>query len=239
MDVGGLAIPASKRNPSPRRLTLRSTSSGVPKGGIRLQQVVRIAQKAKEFDLVDSVIRNGDGDLVEGLRQGSLPAFERLYALHGERMKSIAANLLGSAADAEDAVQETFLKAYRAARSFRAGASVATWLYRILVNACYDQLRGRRRRAEGPLPEPSAPAAFPASERDHPLRLAIESALGSLPERERAAFLLCEVEGFSHREAAEILEVPEATSRTLLFRARRELQRGLAASGAFRPAEAR
>lgn len=174
---------------------------------------------------------------MEGLRQGSLPAFERLYALHGDRMKSIAANLLGSAADAEDAVQETFLKAYRAAPAFRAGASVATWIYRILVNSCYDQLRGRRRRAEAPIPD--SLAAAPARERDHPLRLAIQSALGSLPERERTAFLLCEVEGFSHREAAEILDVPEASSRTLLFRAKRQLQRGLSASGAFRPSEAR
>jgi RNA polymerase sigma-70 factor (ECF subfamily) len=175
---------------------------------------------------------------VEGLRQGSLPAYERLYALHGERMKSIAANLLGNAADAEDAVQEAFLKAYRGAATFRSGASVSTWLYRILLNACYDQLRGRRRRAESPLPESDA-GSFPAPRQDHPLRLAIESALSRLPERERAAFLLCEVEGFSHREAADILEVPEATSRTLLYRARRELQRGLSASGAFRPAEAR
>jgi RNA polymerase sigma-70 factor, ECF subfamily len=175
---------------------------------------------------------------VEGLRQGSLPAFERLYALHGDRMKSIAANLLGTTADAEDAVQEAFLKAYRAAPAFRGGASVATWLYRILLNACYDQLRGRRRRAENPLPD-SLGATEPARARDHPLRLAIESALGLLPERERTAFLLCEVEGFSHREAAEILDVPEATSRTLLFRAKRQLQRGLSASGAFRPAEAR
>jgi len=187
---------------------------------------------------VGSRNRTGEENLVEGFRQGSLPAFERLYALHGDRMKSIAANLLGSTADAEDAVQEAFLKAYRGVRTFRAGASVATWLYRILVNTCYDQLRGRRRRGEAALTESSGEAFTRASERDHPLRLAIESALDRLPERERAAFLLCEVEGFSHKEAAEILEVPEATSRTLLFRARRELQRGLSASGAFRPAEA-
>ena len=164
---------------------------------------------------------------------------QQAFDSYHRAVHAFAYRLTRSADIADDITQETFLKAYRAARSFRAGASVATWLYRILVNACYDQLRGRRRRAEGPLPEPSAPAALPAGERDHPLRLAIESALGGLPERERAAFLLCEVEGFSHREAAEILEVPEATSRTLLFRARRELQRGLAASGAFRPAEAR
>jgi len=175
---------------------------------------------------------------VEGLRQGSLPAFERLYALHGDRMKSIAANLLGTVADAEDAVQEAFLRAYRAAAAFRSGSSVGTWLYRILVNACYDQLRSRRRRPEAPLTE-SVGASSPARAEDHPLRLAIEAELTRLPERERAAFLLCEVEGFSHKETADILDVPEATSRTLLFRARRQLQRGLSASGAFRPAEAR
>ena len=221
----------------------RISRTGVPEGGIRLEQVARIAQKAKEFDLADSVgsgsrHRTGEEDLVEGLRQGSLPAFERLYALHGDRMKSIAANLLGGTADAEDAVQDAFLKAYRGAAGFRSGASVATWLYRILVNACYDQLRARRRRAEGPLPSPEELGASRASEDAHPLRLALESAVAGLPERERTAFLLCEVEGFSHREASEILDVPEATSRTLLYRAKRQLQRGLSASGAFRPAEA-
>ena len=235
-----------KRNASPHRLSLRSTDllTGVPEGGIRLEQVARIAQKAKEFDLADSVVsgsrnRTGEEDLVEGLRQGSLPAFERLYALHGDRMKSIAANLLGSTADAEDAVQDAFLKAYRGAAGFRSGASFSTWLYRILVNACYDQLRARRRRAEGPCHRADDLAASRATHDDHPLRLALESALGRLPERERTAFLLCEVEGFSHREAGEILDVPEATSRTLLYRAKRQLQRGLSASGAFRPAEAR
>ncbi|HEX4439384.1 MAG TPA: RNA polymerase sigma factor [Thermoanaerobaculia bacterium] len=175
---------------------------------------------------------------MEGLRQGSLPAFERLYALHGDRMKSIAANLLGTTTDAEDAVQEAFLRAYRGAAAFRSGSSIATWLYRILVNACYDQLRSRRRRPEAPLTDAIGGSSSARAE-DHPLRLAIESELSRLPERERAAFLLCEVEGFSHKETADILDVPEATSRTLLFRARRQLQRGLSSSGAFRPSEAR
>lgn len=148
-------------------------------------------------------------------------------------MKSIAANLLGSVADAEDAVQETFLKVYRGAPGFRGGSAVTTWIYRILVNTCYDQIRRRSRRAEAPLP---AKLAFASpGESDHPLRLAIQAELSRLPASERAAFLLCEVEGFSHREAAEILEIPEATSRTLLFRARRRLQQALRATGAFAP----
>jgi RNA polymerase sigma-70 factor (ECF subfamily) len=146
-------------------------------------------------------------------------------------MKSVALNLLGSPADAEDAVQEAFLKVYRGAARFRGGSSLATWLYRILVNTCYDLMRRGRRRPEAPLPARIAMAA--GAESDHPLRLSIEMALTRLPAREKAAFLLCEVEGFSHREAGEILDVNENTSRTLLFRAKRRLQESLRASGAF------
>jgi RNA polymerase sigma-70 factor (ECF subfamily) len=145
-------------------------------------------------------------------------------------MKSIAANILGSRADAEDAVQETMLKAYRGAARFRGGSSVSTWLFRILLNTCYDLLRQSRRRPEAPMP-PSGD--FPETSSDHSLRLSIERALSKLDARERTAFLLCEVEGFSHREAGEILEVGEGASRALLFRARRHLQKALVAAGSF------
>ena len=159
-----------------------------------------------------------------------------LYETHGGRMKSIAMNLLGSRADAEDAVQEAFLKVHRGAAQFRGGASLSTWAYRILVNTCYDMMRRGRRRPENPMP---AEELLPrGGERDHPLRLSLERALVRLDPRERAAFLLCEVEGFTHREAGEILAVNENTSRTLLFRARRRLQQELRAGGAFAPAEA-
>jgi RNA polymerase sigma-70 factor (ECF subfamily) len=154
-------------------------------------------------------------------------AFAALFNQHGARMKSVAANLLGSFADAEDAVQDTFIKVHRSAASFRGQARLTTWMYRILLNTCYDQMRRSHRRAEDPLPPGLAASVVDA---DHPLRLALEAELGRLPEQERLAFLLCEVEGFSHREVGEILEVPEATSRTFLFRAKRRLQQALRAS---------
>ncbi|HWZ84624.1 MAG TPA: RNA polymerase sigma factor [Thermoanaerobaculia bacterium] len=180
--------------------------------------------KAKELALTETGGRTADSaDLVE------------LYETHGGRMKSIAMNLLGNASDAEDAVQEAFLKVHRGAARFRGGSSLSTWAYRILVNACYDMMRRGRRRPESPLPDE---ATLARAERDHPLRLAIEKALTRLEPRERAAFLLCEVEGFSHKEAGEILAVAENTSRTLLFRAKRRLQRELRAGGALPPAEA-
>lgn len=183
----------------------------------------------------DSAVRGSD-ELLEGCRQGSLPSFERLYEEHGTRMKSIARNLLGSAPDAEDAVQDAFLKVYRGIARFRGGSSFSTWVYRILVNVCYDRLRSRRRRQIVERPISAGLALAPAGETDHPLRLSIEAALGRLEERERAAFLLCEVEGFSHREAGEILEVSEGSSRALLFKARRHLQEQLRAGGAFEAA---
>ena len=172
-------------------------------------------------------------ELLEGCRGKSLDAFERLYEEHGTRMKSIARNILGSASDAEDAVQDAFLKVYRGIEHFRGGSAFATWVYRILVNSCYDLLRRNRRRAELPLPAKIALARTSAP--DHPLRLSIESALSRLEERERTAFLLCEVEGLSHREAGEILEVSENASRALLFKARRRMQQQLRAANAFAP----
>jgi RNA polymerase sigma-70 factor (ECF subfamily) len=150
--------------------------------------------------------------------------------MHGARMKSIAANLLGNLADAEDAVQDCFLKVYRGAASFRGASRLSTWIYRVLVNSCYDMLRKRRRsplqaRSEGEALVSSREPVTPAS--DHPLRLSLEACVKDLEPRRRAAFLLFEVEGFTHREVGDILGVPEGTSKTLLFEARRELQRRL------------
>ena len=169
--------------------------------------------------------------LLESCRRGDVAAFERLYALHGDRMKSVARNLLGRESDAEDAVQETFLKVYRGAASFRGGAALSTWMYRILVNSCYDLLRRRQRRAEDPLdsPEEVAREAASAGAGDHPLRLAIEQSLAKLAPRQRTVFLLAAVEGFSHREVAEVMDVSEGASRTLLFEAKRRLQELLGA----------
>lgn len=145
-------------------------------------------------------------------------------------MKSIALNLLGNVADAEDAVQEAFLKIYRGAKTFRGGAAFSTWAYRVVVNVCYDALRRRKTRPAGSSLEtpdgrdllPSAPGS------DHPLRLALETSVARLKPKHRAVFLLFEVEGFSHGEIGRILGIPEGTSKTFLFDAKKKLQKWLA-----------
>ena len=142
-------------------------------------------------------------------------------------MKNLARNLLGSASDAEDAVQDTFLKIQRGIASFRGQSAFVTWTFRILVNTCYDLRRSRVRRKEHshdesseerPPMEPRAPGAHPS------LRMALERALASLTQHQRDVFLLYEVEGFRHAEIAEMLQISETASKNTLFQAKKNLR---------------
>src|SRR5262249_53147469 len=170
---------------------------------------------------------------------GDLRAFEELYRLHGARMKSMARNLLGTSADAEDAVQDTFLKIQRSIATFRGQSSFLTWSFRILINTCYDRRRSRIRKREvsqdepqagesAPRPEPRAPAAHPS------LKLALERALAELTPQQRDVFLMYEVEGMRHSEIAGVLEISETASKNTLFQAKKNLRklRGAPRSGA-------
>ena len=178
--------------------------------------------------------RTGEEDpeagLREGCRRGERTAFEELYRAHGPRMKSIAMNLLRDVSDAEDAVQETFLKVYRSSGGFQGESRLSTWIYRILINSCYDAIRRRRRRREGRAPEENRRTLpeTPGAASDSGLRLALEDSLARIPDRPRTVFLLAAVEGFTHREIGDILNISEGASRILLFEARRKLQALLA-----------
>jgi RNA polymerase sigma-70 factor, ECF subfamily len=177
--------------------------------------------------------RAEDTALAAACRSGDLRAYERLYSLHGARMKNLARNILGSAMDAEDAVQETFLKVQRGIASFRGQSSFVTWTFRILVNTCYDARRSRLRKKEvaaddeqqrddaAPRPEPHAAVAHPS------LRMALERALAKLTRHQRDVFLLYEVEGFRHAEISSMLEISEAASKNTLFQAKKSLRQML------------
>jgi RNA polymerase sigma factor (sigma-70 family) len=182
-------------------------------------------------DPAADAIRAEDSALAAACRSGDLSAYERLYALQGSKMKNLARNLLGNPVDAEDAVQETFLKVQRSISSFRGQSSFVTWTYRILVNTCYDARRSRLRKKEvttedteeAPRPEPRAPGAHPS------LRLALERALATLTRHQRDIFLLYEVECFRHAEIAAMLEISEAASKNTLFQAKKNLRQLLEA----------
>jgi RNA polymerase sigma-70 factor (ECF subfamily) len=142
-------------------------------------------------------------------------------------MKNLARNLLGSTTDAEDAVQDTFLKIQRGIGTFRGQSAFVTWAFRILVNTCHDLRRSRARRKEQTqddsnsgiaAPEPRAPGAHPT------LRMALERALAMLTQHQREVFLLYEVEGFRHAEIAALLEISETASKNTLFQAKKNLR---------------
>jgi RNA polymerase sigma-70 factor (ECF subfamily) len=162
---------------------------------------------------------SGETDLVAACRRREIRAFEQVYREHGGRLKSIAYRILGNRSDAEDAVQETFLKLYRGIEAFHAQSSLGTWLCRILINACHDVARERQREAAPPALEIAA-----APKNQLPLKAALDDALGRIHPRHRMVFLLFEVEGLRHAEIAAILEIPEGTSKAWLFEAKKELK---------------
>jgi RNA polymerase sigma-70 factor (ECF subfamily) len=171
---------------------------------------------------------------------------------HRRELTAYCYRMLGSGFDAEDAVQETIVRAWRASGSFEGRSSVRSWLYRIATNVCLDLLRGRQRRArpmelgpsrppvesslDGMLPEGSwvspiaddrvlpleADPAELAAARDS-IRLAFVAALQHLPARQRAVLILCEVLRWQAVEVAELLETTVAAVNSALQRARATL----------------
>jgi RNA polymerase sigma-70 factor (ECF subfamily) len=215
MGTMGLALPWEHRIPP------------VPRDRERRVDPFREPATPTGLDPAAEAAKAEDSALAAACQSGDLRAYERLYAQQGARMKNLARNLLGNPLDAEDAVQDTFLKVQRSINSFRGQSSFVTWTFRILVNTCHDARRKRLRKKEvasedeagEPLhPEPRASSSHPA------LRMALERALAELTRHQRDVFLLYEVEGFHHAEIAAMLEITEAASKNTLFQAKRNLR---------------
>jgi RNA polymerase sigma-70 factor (ECF subfamily) len=165
------------------------------------------------------------------------PAVRELLRRHNQRLFRTARAILRDDAEAEDAVQEAYMKAIRAIGTFRAEAKLSTWLTRIAANEALERLRRRKRAEVLPLepdvePTPQADAPQP----DTPEQLAmraearriVERRIDGLPEAFRTVFVLRMVEEMTVEETAAALGVPEATVRTRLFRARSLLRESLA-----------
>ena len=166
-----------------------------------------------------------DRKIAAACAAGDSRIFEEIYRRFGDRMKSIAWNHLGNASDAEDAVQETFLKIHRAASTYTGEASFSTWVFRILVNTCYDVLRKRKRRIdEAPIDDLPESSARTAPNVDDAKRITLSKLLNELPEQRRSVFTLFEIEGLSHAEIGEILGITEGNSKWILFATKKDLQ---------------
>jgi RNA polymerase sigma-70 factor (ECF subfamily) len=178
---------------------------------------------------------------VEAARRGDVDAFNQLIERYQRPAYSLAYRTLGEAEAAADATQEAFLSAFRAVHDFR-GQSFKAWLLRIVVNACYDELRRRQRR-------PAASLEAMAEQTEVELRSSdaihgpeataaryetaevIQQALQRLPPDQRMVVVLCDVQGMSYEEAAVVLDVAMGTVKSRLSRARARLRDELVARG--------
>jgi RNA polymerase sigma-70 factor (ECF subfamily) len=166
-----------------------------------------------------------DTELVERAQGGDRRAFDELLRRHDPRMRCLAYRLTADRHRMDDALQEAYLKAYRALDRFRPDGDFGTWLYRITYNACIDELRRRKRS-----PVSTADPVDPVSGRPGPERVVsaaetVRHALATLPLDQRVTVVLVDGEGFDHREAAEILGVAPGTVASRLHRARAALRR--------------
>ena len=170
-----------------------------------------------------------EAELLARVVSGDRSAFDTVMSAHQDRVFSVCLRILGDRERALDATQDTFLTVFRKAGQFEGRSAVGTWIYRIAVNVCYDQIRRARRRPSESLPDyvdPSDPAAEAAIE-SAALRPEIEAALSALPTEFRNAVILSDLEGLSLPEVAEVMGVPVGTVKSRVFRGRRLLARQL------------
>jgi RNA polymerase sigma-70 factor (ECF subfamily) len=166
-----------------------------------------------------------DAELLSAHVAGDPTAFSTLVHRHRDRLWAVALRTLGNPDDAADALQDALLSAHRSAGSFRGDAQVTTWLHRIVVNACLDRLRRAKARPTVPIPEYDS--AHPIEPSDplgrRELAWEIDRALRTLPDDQRAALVLVDVEGYSVDETADLLGIPTGTVKSRCARGRAKL----------------
>ena len=177
---------------------------------------------------------NEERALIARAAGGEREAADALAAAHRPTVVRIARHLLGDAAAAEDVAQDVFIRLQAALPGFRGDAALSTWLYRVTLNLCRDQMRRDKRRrddvgleAVGEAPA-SGPATHPERDVDHDrVRVAVRAAIDRLPDEQREAVLLRYMEEMSYREISRLTDTPQGTVASRVFRALERLGRDL------------
>jgi RNA polymerase sigma-70 factor (ECF subfamily) len=187
--------------------------------------------------------------LIAAARKGDVRAFNQLVMLYQSMTYNLAYRILSDSDAAADATQEAFISAFKAIPKFR-GGSFKSWMLRIVTNACYDQLRRKKRRPTDSLDDLPVerdhirylrdPAEKPDEvvERQELNRL-IQAGIQSLPDEQRIVLVLSDVQGLSYQEVAEVAEVPLGTVKSRLSRGRAKVRDYLVQRGELLPARYR
>ncbi|MFD4245713.1 RNA polymerase sigma factor [Streptomyces sp. NPDC058525] len=184
-------------------------------------------------DGTDGASGSGDELLAVKAAEGDEEAFEVLVHRHGAAMLQLAERLMGTRAEAEDAVQDAFVSAWRKLPEFRGEAGFGTWLHRIVTNRCLNLLRARRPAADlDAVPEPAAPehqASPVRAAESHAAARDLGRAMRCLSAEQRVCWVLREIEGLSHESIAQTVRISPEAVRARVFRARRVLTEAMAA----------
>jgi RNA polymerase sigma-70 factor (ECF subfamily) len=166
--------------------------------------------------------RQSDRELVDAvLERKDERAFQELHRRHTPRLFALVARLLGRGdEEAEDVVQEAWIRAFESLRRFEWNSALSTWLTGIALNRVRNRIRAYGRSRETGVEVVPDIAVVPER---HETRIDLERMIARLPDDQRMVFVLHDVEGMKHREIAEHLDIPEGTSKTLLSNARKRL----------------
>ena len=180
---------------------------------------------------------DGDAELLQAIAGGDRSAFDRLSRRHLDRAYGVALRMTGSRADAQDVVQDVFLRLWQRPDAWRPGqAQFSTWLYRVVVNRCLDLKRRPRGTDLDSVEEPQDPDANAEdSLLDAERSRALDSAVNQLPERQKAAIVLTYTAGLRNAEAASAMDISVKAFEALLVRAKRALRDFLAGQGWMQP----
>ena len=175
--------------------------------------------------------------LIKRAANGDPEAFEDLIRAHEGRMYAVTLRMCGNRDDAQDCMQEAMLRIYRAMDSFRGQSSFGTWVYRITMNTCLDELRRKKVRQSTSLDAMLDTGWAPTDENENPelhslrgeQRRSIEKAISKLPDDMKAAVVLRDVQGFSYEEIARVLNANIGTIKSRISRGREKLRETLMA----------
>ena len=171
---------------------------------------------------------SSESTLVRRAQDGELAAFEDLFITHQGRVYALCLRMTSDPSRAEDLTQDTFVRAWQKLGTFRAESSFSTWLHRIAVNTVLTELRSQGHWNDRLVDGEEAFARQPAPRRRHAVQaIDLERAVAELPPQARLVFMLHDVEGYRHREIAEITGLAEGTSKAHLHQARKRLRKVL------------
>src|SRR5262245_38013257 len=177
-----------------------------------------------------------DAAVLDRAKRGDQEAFAAVIEHYDPGLRALAYRLLGDPERMDDALQEAYVKAFRNLSGFRGESRLGTWLYRIVYNACLDEIARSKRVVQLPLEDAGDPAdGRPDVAETVADRSGLADALAELPPEERAAVFLVDAQGFDYRSAGRVLGVPEGTIASRLNRARAALRQAL---GEARPRSA-